>query len=438
YPSGSMASLPIASSQDSKEMSKFAFELLATSRRARRGRLTTPHSVVETPVFMPVGTQGTMKGILPEQLITMDCRILLCNTYHLGHRPGHEIVGEAGGIHKMMNWPRSILTDSGGFQMVSLSKLMTLDEEGVRFESPHTKEITNLPPEECIRVQQNLGADIMMQLDHVVHTLTTGPIVEEAMERSIRWLDRCEDAHTKDEQTIFPIVQGGLNMELRKKCAEEMAKRAKVGIAIGGLSGGEDKSSFWRVVAACCDWLPPHLPRYVMGVGFAVDLVVCSLLGADMFDCVFPTRTARFGTALVRRGGQLHLKQARFANDFSPIDDRCECHSCKTYTRAYIYSNIAKETVACHIVSVHNLHHQLQLMKDVRQSIVDGKEEAFLNEFLNEYYEGGSVPGWVHDAAQHMGYTIKQSRGEMEERKHKAKHEDVVELKKEKKEVTVA
>ncbi|KHJ89080.1 tRNA-guanine transglycosylase [Oesophagostomum dentatum] len=203
------------------------FEILHQTGRARHGLLTLPHSVVKTPVFMPVGTQGTMKGILPEQLIAIDCRILLCNTYHLGHRPGHERVRKAGGLHKMINWPRSILTDSGGFQMVSLNKLMSVDEHGVNFESPHTAEQMSLPPEMSIEIQQALGADIMMQLDHVIHVLTTGDIVEEAMQRSIRWLDRCKKAHTRTDQALFPIVQGGLDLELRKKCVEEMAKRAK-------------------------------------------------------------------------------------------------------------------------------------------------------------------------------------------------------------------
>ncbi|CAJ0579571.1 unnamed protein product, partial [Mesorhabditis spiculigera] len=383
-----------------------SFRVLATADKARRGLLHLPHSMVETPVFMPVGTQGTMKGILPDQLVDLDCRILLCNTYHLGHRPGHELVRKAGGVHKMMNWPRGILTDSGGFQMVSLSKLMTVDEEGVNFESPHTAEMMLLSPEQSIKIQQCLGADIMMQLDHVVHVNTTGPMVKEAMERSIRWLDRCNEAHTRDDQALFPIIQGGLDFELRAACVEEMAKRAKVGIAIGGLSGGEDKTHFWKVVATCCDLLPPHLPRYVMGVGHPIDLIMCSLLGADMFDCVYPTRTARFGTALVRRGGELRLNQKKFANDFRPIDDRCDCTTCKNYTRAYLYTVSQKETVACHLISIHNIKHQLDLMKDCRESISNGTVTEFLNTFLREQFEGQKVPEWVHEVCDFLGYKI--------------------------------
>ncbi|EGT49287.1 hypothetical protein CAEBREN_30119 [Caenorhabditis brenneri] len=406
---------PLPNSQEGMK-----YDVLARSGFARRGNLHLPHSIVETPVFMPVGTQGTMKGIVPEQLVAMDCRILLCNTYHLGHRPGHERVKAAGGLHKMMNWNRSILTDSGGFQMVSLSKLMTVDENGVNFESPHTGEMMALPPEKSIEIQQALGADIMMQLDHVIHVLTTGDIVKEAMHRSIRWLDRCKVAHTRDDQAMFPILQGGLNLELRRECAEEMAKRAKVGIAIGGLSGGEEKDHFWRVVAACCAALPPHLPRYVMGVGFPVDLVICSLLGADMFDCVYPTRTARFGTAMVRRGGLMQLNQNRYKEDFLPIDDKCECNTCKNYTRAYIHSISGKETVGCHLVSVHNIKHQLDLMRDVRQAIQSNSVQQFLRQFLFDYYgpiqsdtpskqdseKIREVPQWVRDAVDHMGYKI--------------------------------
>ncbi|VDK41703.1 unnamed protein product [Anisakis simplex] len=346
------------------------FRIIAQANRARRGELKLPHSVVETPVFMPVGTQGTMKGILPEQLIDMDCRILLCNTYHLGHRPGHELVRKAGGLHKMINWPRSILTDSGGFQMVSLNKLMSIDETGVQFVSPHTNQLTHLTPEHCIEIQENLGADIIMQLDHVVHVLTDGPVVEEAMQRSIRlsWLDRCLAAHKRrSDQLLFPIVQGGLNLKLRSDCAEEMSKRCTIGIAIGGLSGGEEKRSFWKVVAHCCERLPQQIPRYVMGVGWAVDLVICALLGADMFDCVYPTRTARFGSAL-----RLKLQ----------------------------------EEIGCHLISLHNIKHQLDLMKRIREAISNDRVQEFLNEFLHEQYPDGDIPEWIRNAAAYMNYQI--------------------------------
>ncbi|VDM43780.1 unnamed protein product [Toxocara canis] len=355
---------------------------------------------------MPVGTQGTMKGLLPEQLVHMDCRILLCNTYHLGHRPGYELVRKAGGLHKMMNWPRSILTDSGGFQMVSLNKLMSVDEKGVQFESPHTGQLTYLTPEICIQIQEHLGADIIMQLDHVIHVLTSGPIVEEAMQRSIRWMDRCNVAHTRKDQLLFPIIQGGLNFDLRTECAHEMAKRARVGIAIGGLSGGEEKSHFWKIVALCCENLPESMPRYVMGVGWPTDLVICSLLGADMFDCVYPTRTARFGSALVRNGGLMHLTRNEYAEDFSPIDEYCSCYTCKNYTRAYLHAVINQESLGCHLLSLHNVQHQLDLMCRVRDAIENDNVEMFLKRFLAEQYPNGDVPLWVKEAIVYMDYTI--------------------------------
>lgn len=383
------------------------FRILSRAGKARFGLLQLPHSTVETPVFMPVGTQGTIKGILPEQLIEMDCRILLCNTYHLGHRPGHGRVRKAGGLHHMINWPRSILTDSGGFQMVSLCELMSVDERGVNFKSPHTGDLTQLTPEHSIQIQEDLGADIVMQLDHVVHVLTDGPIVEEAMLRSVRWLDRCKQAHTRQDQALFPIVQGGLKLDLRTHCISEMSSRADVGIAVGGLSGGEEKSSFWKVVALCCEKLPEHLPRYIMGVGWAVDLVICSLLGADMFDCVYPTRTARFGSALVRHGGLLHLTQKKFEDDFGPIDADCECYTCRNYSRAYLHAVINQEAISCHLLSIHNIQHQLDLMRRIRQAIQSDSVESFLRGFLSEQFPHGDIPEWILDAARHLGYKVK-------------------------------
>uniref|UniRef100_A0A915BC13 tRNA-guanine(15) transglycosylase-like domain-containing protein n=1 Tax=Parascaris univalens TaxID=6257 RepID=A0A915BC13_PARUN len=340
-----------------------------------------PHSAVDTPVFMPVGTQGTMKGLLPEQLLQMDCRILLCNTYHLGHRPGHEL-------------------------MVSLNSLMSADEKGVQFESPHTGQLTHLTPEHCIEMQEHLGADIVMQLDHVIHVLTDGPVVKEAMQRSVRWLDRCNAAHVRNDQLLFPIVQGGLSCELRIECIEQMAGKARMGIAIGGLSGGEEKNCFWRIVALCCEKLPEHMPRYVMGVGWPTDLVICSLLGADMFDCVYPTRTARFGSALVRRGGLMHLTRNEYAEDFSPIDDRCACYTCRNYTRAYIHTVINQESLGCHLLSLHNIQHHLDLMRRVRDAIENDCVGPFLKEFLEEQFEQGEVPNWVREAIAYMNYSI--------------------------------
>ncbi|KRY16526.1 Queuine tRNA-ribosyltransferase [Trichinella patagoniensis] len=321
-----------------REMSgNLKFEVIARCHvtKARAGVLNFPKAVVETPVFMPVGTQGTLKGILTEQLKDLGYNLLLSNTYHLGHRP-----------------------DSGGFQMVSLAKLMNISEEGVHFISPHTKEEMLLSPERSIEIQNSLGADIIMQLDDVVPSLTVGPRVEEAMYRSIRWLDRCIAANRRpNEQNLFPIVQGGLDPTLRIKSAQEICQRDCPGYAVGGLSGGEDKNQFWRMVSISGDNLPDCKPRYLMGVGFAVDLLVCVALGMDMFDCVFPTRTARFGRALIP-GGSLNLKKAKYSTDFKSIQEGCDCYTCKTFTRSYLCCVAVHETIGCHLITIHNLHYQ--------------------------------------------------------------------------------
>lgn len=246
-----------------------AYQVMAkcSTTKARVGNLVLPHHHVDTPVFMPVGTQGTLKGILPDQLISLNCQILLGNTYHLGLRPGTEVLKKVGGLHKFMGWPRNILTDSGGFQMVSLLDLAEITEEGVKFRSPYDESNEcMLTPEHSIGIQNVIGADIIMQLDDVVKTTTTGPRVEEAMNRTIRWIDRCLEANERDhDQNIFPIVQGGLNPELRKQCVEHLTKRAVRGFAVGGLSGGESKDDFWRTVHVCTDLLPDDKPRYLMG-----------------------------------------------------------------------------------------------------------------------------------------------------------------------------
>ena len=349
---------------------------------------------------MPVGTQGTMKGLTSEQLEEMNCQILLGNTYHLGLRPGEELMKRVGGLHKFMNWKRNILTDSGGFQMVSLLKLAKITEEGVLFQSPRDGSEMLLTPEKSIELQNAIGADIIMQLDDVVHTLTTGERVEEAMLRSIRWLDRCIAAHARpQEQNLFPIIQGGLDLSLRERCITEMVARDLPGYAIGGLSGGEDKDQFWRLVKFCTDRLPAGKPIYCMGVGYATDLVVCVALGVDMFDCVFPTRTARFGNALVD-SGSLSLKQKRYEADFTPIDPDCPCLACTKYTRAYIHMLIARDSVGCHLLTLHNITYQLRLMRRARQSIIDGAFPAFVTKFMTDLFgpDPAAYPKWMIEA----------------------------------------
>lgn len=376
------------------------FEIVAecSITKARASVLTLPHAVIETPVFMPVGTQGTLKGLVPEQIEEQKCNMILANTYHLGMRPGTEILQKAGGLHKFMNWKNGLLTDSGGFQMVSLVELSEVTEEGVRFVSPYDQREIMLSPEKSTEIQNTIHADIMMQLDDVVSSTISGPRVEEAMHRTIRWLDRCMVAHKNSAtQNIFPIVQGGLDAALRKQCALELLKRDVAGYAIGGLSGGESKDEFWPMVDISTDLLPKNKPRYLMGVGFAVDLIVCSALGCDMFDCVFPTRTARFGCALVM-GGQINLKNTEFSHDFRPIESDCPCSTCQQYTRAYLHRIVKQETVACHLVSIHNVNYQMRLMKSIRDNIKAGTFVDFVKTFMKTYYPKGDYPGWVIDA----------------------------------------
>ncbi|CAN0023458.1 unnamed protein product [Bubo scandiacus] len=401
--------------------------------RARAGELRLPHGPVPCPVFMPVGTRGTAKGVTAAQLAALGCRICLGNTYHLGTRPGPELVQRAGGLHGFMDWPHNLLTDSGGFQMVSLVELSEVTEEGVRFRSPYGGEEILLSPEKSIEIQNALGADIMMQLDDVVSSTTRGPRVEEAMHRSgtpprpplcplrpplpaltpppgppprsVRWLDRCIAANRRPEtQRLFAIIQGGLDPALRTQCLEEMTRRDVPGFAIGGLSGGEDKDSFWRMVKLSTDRLPQDKPRYLMGVGYATDLVVCVALGCDMFDCVFPTRTARFGSALVP-WGSLQLKNKQFAKDFRPIDENCGCPTCQRHSRAYLHALLRSETAALHHLTIHNIAYQLNLMGSIRESILAQRFPEFVREFLRTMY-GPRVPAWVTEALAAVGITL--------------------------------
>ncbi|XP_074881237.1 queuine tRNA-ribosyltransferase catalytic subunit 1 [Buteo buteo] len=375
--------------------------------RARAGELRLPHGPVPCPVFMPVGTRGTAKGVTAAQLAALGCRICLGNTYHLGTRPGPELVQRAGGLHGFMDWPHNLLTDSGGFQMVSLVELSEVTEEGVRFRSPYGGEEILLSPEKSIEIQNALGADIMMQLDDVVSSTTTGPRVEEAMHRSIRWLDRCIAANRRPEQQkLFAIIQGGLDPALRTKCLEEMTRRDVPGFAIGGLSGGEEKDRFWRMVKLSTDRLPRDKPRYLMGVGYATDLVVCVALGCDMFDCVFPTRTARFGSALVP-WGSLQLKNKQFAKDFRPIDENCDCPTCQRHNRAYLHALIRSETAALHHLTIHNIAYQLNLMGSIRESILAQRFPEFVREFMSTMYGARErVPPWVVEALATVGITL--------------------------------
>ncbi|KAN0124169.1 tRNA-guanine transglycosylase [Russula decolorans] len=390
------------------------FEVLATchTTRARASRMSLSHGVTFLPTFMPVATQAAIKGVTPQQVEGLGITLILNNTYHLNLRPGIGVLREAGGAHRFQGWNHNLLTDSGGFQLVSLNKFTKITEQGALFASPFTGEPTMLTPEESISIQHTIGADIIMQLDDVVSSLTVGPRVGEAMKRSIRWLDRCIKSHEEsgksDTQNLFAIVQGGLDPVLRDECLDEMIKRRDkvAGYAIGGLSGGEEKDIFWRMIRQCAEKLPADKPRYSMGIGFAEDLLVCVALGVDMADCVFPTRTARFGVALTFNG-PLNLKLGKHAKDFSPIDSTCPCPTCRDgVSRATLHHTATHETATAHAITLHNLAFQARVMGQARDSILDGTFPAYLRRFFVDYFGNAGYPEWCVNALRSVGVDL--------------------------------
>ncbi|KAH8080272.1 tRNA-guanine transglycosylase [Cristinia sonorae] len=390
------------------------FEIVAKchTTRARVSRMKLAHGVTMLPTFMPVATQAAIKGLTAQQVEALGINLILNNTYHLNLRPGMNILKEIGGAHRFQNWRHNLLTDSGGFQLVSLSKFTKITEEGALFSSPFDGEPTMLTPEESMSIQHTIGADIIMQLDDVVSSLTVGPRVEEAMWRTIRWLDRCIETHDKsgkkDVQNLFAIVQGGLDPELRDKCLDEMiARRDRVaGYAIGGLSGGEEKDVFWRIIKQCAAKLPEDRPRYSMGIGFAEDLLVCVALGVDMADCVFPTRTARFGVALTFQG-PMNLRLGKHAADFRPIDESCPCPTCTDkMSRAILHHTITLETAAAHAITQHNLVFQARLMGGARDAIVNGTFPDYLKTFFKNYFGEAGYPEWCVNALKSVGVDL--------------------------------
>ncbi|KAK6437253.1 hypothetical protein LTR95_006552 [Oleoguttula sp. CCFEE 5521] len=365
---------------------------------------------------MPVATQASLKGLTPKQLEETGCGLCLNNTYHLGLKPGQKVLDAVGGAHKLQGWKGNILTDSGGFQMVSLLHLATVTEAGVEFLSPHDKSPMLLTPVHSISLQNSIGSDIIMQLDDVIATTSPDHArIKAATDRSVRWLDRCIVAHKKPEsQNLFCIIQGGLDLELRRQCCIDMVARDTPGIAIGGLSGGEAKDAYCKVVSTCTDMLPPGKPRYVMGVGYPEDLVVSVGLGADMFDCVWPTRTARFGNA-VTDFGVLNLRHASFAEDFRPVEEGCGCKVCLSreegglgVTRAFVYHTAAKETVGAHLLSMHNVFYQLGLMGRIRQAILEDRYPEFLKGYFRKLYAGDKsrYPDWAVGALKEVGVDL--------------------------------
>ncbi|AOC91903.1 tRNA guanosine(34) transglycosylase Tgt [Bacillus amyloliquefaciens] len=353
---------------------------------ARLGRVHTPHGSFETPVFMPVGTLATVKTMSPDELKSMDAGIILSNTYHLWLRPGHDIVKEAGGLHQFMNWDRAILTDSGGFQVFSLSKFRNIEEEGVHFRNHLNGDKLFLSPEKAMEIQNALGSDIMMAFDECPPYPAEYNYMKRSVERTSRWAERCLKAHGRsDEQGLFGIVQGGEYEDLRTQSAKDLVSLDFPGYAIGGLSVGEPKHVMNRVLEFTTPLLPKDKPRYLMGVGSPDALIDGAIRGVDMFDCVLPTRIARNGTVFTSEG-RLNMKNAKYERDFRPIDEECSCHTCKNYSRAYIRHLIrCNETFGIRLTTYHNLHFLLHLMEQVRQAIREDRLGDFREEFFERY-----------------------------------------------------
>ncbi len=354
---------------------------------ARTGRVDTPHGSIQTPVYMPVGTQATVKSLTPEQVKETGAEILLSNTYHLYLRPGHELVREAGGLHRYMRWDRPILTDSGGFQVFSLGDLRKITEEGALFSSHLDGSRHMFSPEKVMEIEQALGSDIMMAFDECTALPSDYNTVAAAMERTHRWAERCKAAKTSENQALFGIVQGGTYADLRRESAQAIASMDFPGNAIGGLSVGEPKPDMYAMLDVVTPLLPEEKPRYLMGVGSFDCLVEGVARGVDMFDCVMQTRMARNGTALTRTG-RLVVRNAKYAHDFSPIEEGCDCYACRNFTRAYIRHLVkAGEILGATLLSIHNIRASVRLMADIRQSIEEGRFLPFRNEFFSNYRE---------------------------------------------------
>ncbi|EGL19658.1 MULTISPECIES: tRNA guanosine(34) transglycosylase Tgt [unclassified Paenibacillus] len=369
-------------------MAAVTYEHIKTCKQtgARLGRVHTPHGVIETPAFMPVGTQATVKTMSPEELKAMDAHIILSNTYHLFLRPGHELVKKAGGLHKFMNWDRPILTDSGGFQVFSLSDIRKITEEGVQFRSHLNGDKLFISPEKAMEIQNALGSDIMMAFDECPPYPATYEYVKDSLERTTRWAERCLKSHARlGDQGLFAIVQGGMYADLRKQSAEQLTSMDFPGYAIGGLSVGEPKHLMYEMLECTTPLLPTGKPRYLMGVGSPDALIEGAIRGVDMFDCVLPTRIARNGTVMTS-AGRLVIRNAKHADDLGPLDPECSCYTCTNYSRAYIRHLIkADETFGIRLTTYHNLHFLLELMRGVRQAIREDRLGDFRDEFFTKY-----------------------------------------------------
>ncbi|MCL0062913.1 tRNA guanosine(34) transglycosylase Tgt [Peptococcaceae bacterium] len=367
--------------------SAVTFTVLKEDNRtmARTGILKTPHGYVKTPAFIPVGTQASVKTMTPEEVYQTGGRIILGNTYHLYLRPGHDVIRQAGGLHKFMNWHGPILTDSGGFQVFSLSKLRSITEDGVEFRSHIDGSKHFFTPEKVMEIEMALGADIAMVFDECPPYPCEYSYAKKSLELTTRWAKRCKDVHNKEDQALFAIIQGSVYKDLRKQSAEELVDMDFAGYAVGGLSVGEPKEFMYEVLETVVPIMPKDKPRYLMGVGSPECLVEGVMRGIDMFDCVLPTRTARTGTVFTKYG-KLNIRNTEFARDFNPIDAECDCYVCKNYTRAYISHLIkAKEVLAIRLTTWHNLFFIHKLMNDIRTSIENDCFIEFCNDFFNKY-----------------------------------------------------
>ena len=379
--------------------SSLKFELLKkdANSSARRGRITLPHGTIETPVFMPVGTQGTVKAMKPEDVEKTGAEIILGNTYHLLLRPGEDIIREAGGLHKFMNWNKPILTDSGGFQVFSLGKMRKISEEGVRFRSYIDGSKHFMTPESSIQVQNALGSDIVMAFDECAPYPADEKYIKNSYKRTSRWLKRCKeelerikagegrDSITAESQNLFGIMQGGMYKDMRYESAMEIAELDLPGYAIGGLSVGEPKEVMIEVLDDCVSYLPDDRPRYLMGVGTPDYIFEGVERGVDMFDCVIPTRLARHGVAMTSRGN-INIKNACYERDFSPIDPDCDCYTCKNYSRAYVRHLFKTNEILCSmLLSEHNIRFLVRMMENIRTSIEQDRFKEYKRDFYNKY-----------------------------------------------------
>ncbi|MFZ3104306.1 MAG: tRNA guanosine(34) transglycosylase Tgt [Smithella sp.] len=364
----------------------FQFDLIKqdSATSARLGKMTTPHGIVNTPAFMPVGTQGTVKSMLPEEIKNCGAEIILGNTYHLYLRPGHETIKKLGGLHRFMNWPDPILTDSGGFQVYSLGALRKITPDGVMFRSHIDGSRHFLSPQKAIEIQEALGSDIMMCLDECTPYPATFSQTEESLKLTVKWADLCKTAQTNNEQALFGIIQGGTYLDLRKQAVEKLTPLDFDGYALGGVSVGEPKEIMYKITDSITPLLPADKPRYLMGVGTPEDILFAVSCGIDMFDCVIPTRCARHGLLFTNEKNVV-IKNARWREDNNPVEQTCDCYTCRNYSRAYLrHLYVAGEILAMVLNTIHNVRYYMRLMEQIRTALKEDRFIEFKNEFLNK------------------------------------------------------